>query len=104
MEFSNYRIRAAGRTFAIGIAALLASILFTVFACGAETQTKRSEKELPRLILQTGHTGPITCLAFSSDGKFLVTGSEDHSMIVWNLAQRCEVHRLVHGFSVNNVS
>jgi WD40 repeat protein len=33
-----------------------------------------------------GHNQEIRCLAVSKDGKFLASGSEDHSIIVWDLA------------------
>ena len=32
-----------------------------------------------------GHSGPVICLAVTSDSQFLLTGSEDTSVIVWNL-------------------
>ncbi len=34
-----------------------------------------------------GHTGMIDALAFSADGKFLVSGSEDTSARVWDIAE-----------------
>lgn len=33
-----------------------------------------------------GHTGPISCLAFSGDGRLLVSCSEDQTVSVWSLA------------------
>ena len=32
------------------------------------------------------HSGPITCLAVSNDGHWLVTGSSDRTACVWDLA------------------
>jgi WD40 repeat protein len=34
----------------------------------------------------TGHTAPITALAFSSDGKTLASGSQDTTVLLWDLA------------------
>lgn len=35
----------------------------------------------------TGHKGPLTALAFSSDGAFLATASEDQTVKLWRLAR-----------------
>ena len=32
----------------------------------------------------SGHSGPVTCGGFSSDGKFVVTASVDGTAKVWN--------------------
>jgi WD40 repeat protein len=33
----------------------------------------------------TGHQGPIRCIAFSADGRFLVSVAEDQTVCVWSL-------------------
>jgi WD40 repeat protein len=39
-----------------------------------------------QLVTLRGHTGPVYCVAFSPDGKRLVTGSQDGTLRVWDLA------------------
>ncbi len=34
-----------------------------------------------------GHRGPVTALRFSSDGNFLATGSQDTSVLLWDLSK-----------------
>ena len=40
----------------------------------------------PQLVLQTGHTGPINAIALSPDGRFLVSGSDDSTLKLWDIA------------------
>src|SRR5439155_10308828 len=43
----------------------------------------RSGKEVFTL---RGHTALVTCVAFSPDGQRLVSGSNDHTVKLWNVA------------------
>ncbi|MBI3135426.1 MAG: caspase family protein [Bacteroidetes bacterium] len=36
-------------------------------------------------VLQKGHAKKITCYAFSPDSRYVVTGSSDNSVILWNI-------------------
>src|SRR6266404_4108610 len=38
------------------------------------------------LVIQLGHTGSVTSVALSGDGKHLLTGSEDRTAILWDSA------------------
>jgi hypothetical protein len=38
----------------------------------------------PELVLQTGHTSAVSSVAFSPDGRQVLTGSSDHSAILWD--------------------
>ena len=52
----------------------------------------------------SGHTGPVTALALSPDATQLVSGGEDASLIVWNLASGEVVRKLEHGGPVSGVA
>ncbi len=47
-------------------------------------------------VLQSGHTRDITCLAFSPDGNFLVTGSYDNTIKLWNMRSGKEIRSFTH--------
>ncbi|HKD37402.1 MAG TPA: M56 family metallopeptidase, partial [Pirellulales bacterium] len=42
-----------------------------------------SQNSRPEPVVQMGHMGQITCVAFSPDGHYVLTGSNDGSAIVW---------------------
>jgi WD40 repeat protein len=50
-----------------------------------------------------GHTHIVWCVAFSPDGRFALTGSMDHSMRLWNVANGNEVRRFPHNAWVMGV-
>jgi len=53
-----------------------------VWVCDMNTFTQGN---IPRAMVLRGHEGPIRCLALSSDGRWLATGSEDRSVRVFDL-------------------
>jgi len=48
----------------------------------------------PELILQTGHANAVTSVAYSPDGRWLASGSEDQTVILWDPATRHELRSL----------
>jgi len=39
--------------------------------------------------------GVATCAAFSPDGAFAVTGTQDHQVLIWDLPDRKEVEKIL---------
>lgn len=56
--------------------------------------TDHSEHFRNRVISFEGHTDLVRCVAFSYDGKFLATGSNDHSIKVWNISEKSLCYQL----------
>ena len=61
-----------------GLAALLVILICSLVTFGQSGSSK------PELVLQTGHTAPINAIALSGDGRFLVSGSDDNTLKVWD--------------------
>ncbi|OMJ86726.1 hypothetical protein SteCoe_11738 [Stentor coeruleus] len=55
----------------------------------------QSEYFRNRVISFEGHTDLVHCLTFSYDGKFLATGSNDHSIKVWSMSEKSLCYELV---------
>ena len=59
----------------------------------------------PELVMQTGHAKAIKALGFSGDGTFLVSGSQDGTIRLWNLATGVELRTFVgHMDSIESVA
>ncbi len=58
----------------------------------------------PELVVQTGHSFRVTPVSFSPDGKYIVTGSEDKTAKLWEVATGHEIRTFSgHTSSVNSV-
>lgn len=55
-------------------------------------EVKRNE---PHLYFATGHTGCITTMAYSPDGKYVASGGQDNTIIIWDLYSRKELRKLI---------
>lgn len=57
----------------------------------------QSETELPlEIIVQRGHDRPVTCSGFSSDGKYVASGSKDFSVKLWEVKSGLEIRSFSH--------
>lgn len=41
-----------------------------------------------------GHSDSVSCGAFSPDGKYLITGSDDNTTRVWDLKNQSNLHTI----------
>ena len=48
----------------------------------------------PELVVQTGHNGFVTCIDFSQDGNYLVSGGVDRKIIVWDIDSKLQYRQL----------
>lgn len=59
----------------------------------------------PEIYVQTGHSSPAGAVALSGDGKFLASGSKDHTVKLWDMASGEELKTLRgHTEPVNSVA
>jgi WD40 repeat protein len=49
--------------------------------------------ENPRLVVPLGHSQSINAVAFSRDGKYIVTGGRDPAVILWEASSGVEIRR-----------
>ena len=69
---------------------LVGIMLALAVQAGSELQAQpvAAQDLQPRIVVQTGHAAPISAAVWMPDGKFLVTGSSDGQILVWDLAGR----------------
>jgi WD40 repeat protein len=56
--------------------------------------TVLSQIDRPRLIAQLGHSGQVTSVTFSPNGKLIATGGETGEVILWEVTSRHALRRL----------
>lgn len=57
----------------------------------------------PELIIQTGHSSSVWSVAFGPGGDTLVSGSQDGTIKLWDLATGAELRTFAHGSIVNSL-
>lgn len=80
-------------------------ILALLFLCVCSTVNAQNEK--PEIVLQKGHSSPITSLAFGSNGRALISGERNGIVKFWDLQTGLNLRdiylnsELKKGFSAN---
>ena len=79
-------------------------ILFSTVALGQSSGLSEPPTAHPDLVLQVGHAKPISALAFSPDGKWLASGSEDLTIKIWDLATGSVVRTIQSGKRITTLA
>ena len=91
MHRQDRRVAVACRTPKSIVARFLRCLIVSIVALLATpllAQSIPTEPVKPRIVVQTGHAAAISAAAWTPDGKFLVTGSTDGQLLLWDLAGR----------------
>lgn len=69
-------------------------VMLALFAAQFVHMPARAQRAgQPRLVAQLGHSGSIVDVAFSPDGRFVLTGGLDDNICLWDAATGDEIHR-----------
>jgi WD40 repeat protein len=94
-------VRHAPRLAAIRVAACVVACVPAGPAFPAETPPSQLPRALSaddvQLVIQTGHTQMVSAVAMSRDGRYILTGSQDTTAKLWDVASGQEV-RTITGF------
>ena len=72
-------------------AAVAILILGCVTAWASEKPAPAISRQGPEIFVQMGHSGEVRSIAISPDNKFLLSGSDDKTIKLWNLATGREI-------------
>ncbi len=78
---------------------LIFCIILLVFSC-ASTKDAFIPTESPKgakleTVVQTGHSASVTSIAFSLDGRYVLSGSKDHTVKLWDVFLGREIRSLI---------
>jgi len=81
---------------------MMALLLWGVIVSGAVAY---AAAEKPEIFVQLGHSGQVSSVAFSPNGQFVLSGSGDKTMRLWNVASGKEIRIFAgHTKSVHSVA
>jgi len=82
----------------LGFAILLLSVLAVC------PLSSFAQDDTPQLVLPIGHTSPVTSVAVSPDGKYVLSGSVDSTMKLWEVSTGREIRTFsIYNHSVTKV-
>jgi len=64
---------------------------------GGPVRKAPSRRAVPSLVVQLGHLGGINAVSVSKDGRYVVTGSNDGTVLLWDAVTFEEIKRFVAG-------
>ena len=76
-----------------GLAAWWLASSVLLGSAGPAFAAEKAESLGPEMLLQTGHFQRVASLAVSPDGKYLLTGSNDFSAVLWEIATGRQLRR-----------
>jgi len=90
----------------IGAGFLAAAIFFAAGAtvCLARQPKASTSPEKPEIFVQLGHSNSIKSVFFTSDGNYLVSGSDDRTVKIWEAATGKEIRTLRHDAEVTAIA
>ena len=86
------------------IAILLATQSMKLFPTVEAAQVILNNNFVAPSIVRMVHDNEVTSVAFSWDGKYVVSGSTDHTARVWEVATRKEIARMTHNGVVSSLA
>jgi hypothetical protein len=82
---------------------LIAAFFAAMAACSSDAEAR--EKFQPEVVPQVGHSDHVEAVAFSPDGRYVLTGSDDNTLKLWDVATGKELRSFSgHTYYVTSVA
>ena len=94
IKISGQRVKRGGNMYKIKFALRMLAVVFTVLVI-SNTATA---DEKPEIFVQMGHSDRVETMVLSEDGRYLVTGSEDKTVKLWDAGSGSEIRTFTWRF------